>query len=146
MGSVYNSCAEHFATRKTLDSVAHEVLRALNVWLKTWVNCTLAGLLPRLVEFSLLYRFNSFFALTFSPRSTSLHMTVGKVVRNISVAVYNLDKFYTTSRPCWPYSTKSLCRCSPLRTSTEPCKARRRGSRCHQDSHRRRNYIAPGAT
>ncbi|KAH8035796.1 hypothetical protein HPB51_008623 [Rhipicephalus microplus] len=30
MGSVYNSCAEHFATCKTLDSVAHEVLRALN--------------------------------------------------------------------------------------------------------------------
>ncbi|KAL1469355.1 hypothetical protein MTO96_005052 [Rhipicephalus appendiculatus] len=77
MASVYNSCAEHFATRKTLDSVAHEVLRALNVRLETWVNSTLAGLLPRLVEFSLLYRFDSFFALTFDPRATPLRMTVG---------------------------------------------------------------------
>ncbi|XP_075528317.1 uncharacterized protein LOC142560248 [Dermacentor variabilis] len=95
MASVYNGCAEHFATRKSLDSVADEVLHALNVRLETWRNSTLAGMLPRLVEFSLLYRLHSFFALTFERRSMPLRMTVGKVVRNISAAVYSLDKLYS---------------------------------------------------
>ncbi|KAH7970938.1 hypothetical protein HPB49_016924 [Dermacentor silvarum] len=52
-------------------------------------------MLPRLVEFSLLYRLHSFFALTFEARSMPLRMTVGKVVRNISAAVYSLDKLYS---------------------------------------------------
>ncbi|XP_072141619.1 uncharacterized protein [Dermacentor andersoni] len=95
MASVYNGCVEHFATRKSLDSVADEVLHALNVRLETWRNSTLAGMLPRLVEFSLLYRLHSFFALTFERRSMPLRMTVGKVVRNISAAVYSLDKLYS---------------------------------------------------
>ncbi|KAH7936020.1 hypothetical protein HPB52_016659 [Rhipicephalus sanguineus] len=109
MASVYNSCAEHFATRKTLDSVANEVLRALNVRLETWVNSTLFGLFPQLVEFSLLYSFHSFFALTFDPRATPLHMTCGESRDATYRLPYTAETNSThTSRLCWPSSIKTL--------------------------------------
>ncbi|KAH6941608.1 hypothetical protein HPB50_020972 [Hyalomma asiaticum] len=95
MASIYNGCASHFATRKSLDAIAGEVLCALNVRRETWMNSTLPGVLPRLVEFSLLYRLHSFFALSYKRRAAPLRMTVGKVARNISAAVYSPDKLHS---------------------------------------------------
>ncbi|KAH9366372.1 hypothetical protein HPB48_018133 [Haemaphysalis longicornis] len=94
MVSVYNSCAEHLATRKSLESITDEVLNALDIRLPLWRVTTVAGLFPRLVEFSLLYKLHSVFSLSLDYPSWLLRLGTGKVGRNISATVYTLDKLY----------------------------------------------------